>query len=371
MTETVVSQRLSQFADEGETCAAEDPAEAAEVAGLRYVSDMSPGIRRRRRGKHFSYLAPDGKLIQNATELERIKALKIPPAWKDVWICPSKQGHLQATGRDSKGRKQYRYHDRWREVRDATKYEHLILFGESLPTLRRRVDEELETSGLPSTRVLATIIRLLDLTLIRIGNEEYVQSNNSYGLTTLRNRHATIKGDSIRLHFRGKHGKEHTIDVQDRELARIVKRCRDLPGQELFHYLDDEGNVHAVDSSEVNEYLRALTGQPFTAKDFRTWGGSVLAMHTLRELGNYSSETEAKKHVTQAIKTAAEHLGNTPAICRKCYVHPGLLNAYLDGSLLAYLREHPRRVQRGAPWELHPDEAIFLDFLHTLPANSP
>lgn len=367
MAEIAISQNLSLAPGEGETCVAEDPAEAAEAAGLRYVTDASPGIRRRRRGKHFSYLSPEGKVIQNAAELERIKALKIPPAWKDVWICPSKQGHLQATGRDSKGRKQYRYHDRWREARDATKYDHLILFGESLPTLRQRVDEDLDDSGLPHTRVLATIVRLLDITLIRVGNEEYVQSNDSYGLTTLRNRHASIKGDAIHLHFRGKRGKEHTIDVEDRELARIVKRCRELPGHELFQYLDGDGEIRAIDSSEVNEYLRALTGQPFTAKDFRTWGGSVLVLHTLREIGGYSSETEAKKHVTQAIKATSAHLGNTPAICRKCYVHPGLLSAYMDGSLLAYTQEHPRLVKQGKPWELHPDEAVLLGFLHTLP----
>lgn len=366
MAGKVASKQALPVLGEVEVCAAEDPVDAAEAAGLRYVSDASPGIQRRRRGKHFSYLSPDGKAIQNAAELERIKALKIPPAWKDVWICLDKRGHLQATGRDSKGRKQYRYHDRWREVRDATKYDHLILFGESLPGLRKRVDEDLAARGLSHERVLATIVRLLDITLIRVGNEEYAQSNDSYGLTTLRNRHVSVKGDDIHLHFRGKRGIKHAIDVHDRELARLVKRCRDLPGQELFQYVDSDGITRAIDSSEVNAYLREITGQNFTAKDFRTWGGSVLAMHTLRELGDFSSQTEAKKHVVQAIKTTAEHLGNTAAICRKCYVHPGLLDAYMDGTLLAYLREHPRRVKQGAAWELHPDEALFLQFLHHL-----
>lgn len=260
MAGKVASQNASPALDEAEVCVAEDPVDVAEAAGLRYVSDISPGIQRKRRGKHFSYLSPDGKVIQNATELERIKAIKVPPAWKDVWICLDKRGHLQATGRDSKGRKQYRYHDRWREVRDATKYDHLILFGESLPRLRKRVDEDLAAPGLSFNKVLATIVRLLDISLIRVGNEEYAQSNNSYGLTTLRNRHVSIKGDEIHLHFRGKRGIKHAIDVHDRELARIIKRCRDLPGQELFQYVDSDGITRAIDSSDVNEYLREITG---------------------------------------------------------------------------------------------------------------
>jgi DNA topoisomerase I len=231
MAATEVSQHTRSQASEAEECAAESPVDAAEAAGLCYVTDRSPGIQRKRRGKHFSYLSPDGKVIQKPEVLKRIQALKIPPAWKNVWICPQSQGHLQATGRDAKGRKQYRYHDRWREVRDETKYEHLILFGESLPALRRRVEEDLKASGLSYAKVLATITRLLDITFIRVGNEEYAQSNASYGLTTLRNRHVSIKGDEISLRFRGKRGIKHTIDVHDRELARIVKRCRDLPGQ--------------------------------------------------------------------------------------------------------------------------------------------
>lgn len=358
-TEVAPSRALER--EEGHP--AENAREAARTAGLRYVTDTSPGIRRKRQGKHFRYFAPDGQPLRDAAELERITALRIPPAWNDVWICPQSQGHLQATGRDAKGRKQYRYHDRWREVRDETKYDQLIPFGESLPGLRQQVNADLEIPGLSHAKVLATITRFLDLTLIRVGNEEYVQSNHSYGLTTLRTRHAHIQGDAIHLHFRGKRGIEQTIDLRDRDLARIVKRCRDLPGQELFQYIDSDGNHRGVDSSEVNAYLHAITGQPFTAKDFRTWGGTVLVMHTLHDLGDFTQETQAKKQILQAIKAAAEHLGNTPAICRKCYVHPDILNGYLDGSLLRYLHAHPRLVKQGADWELHPDEALLLEFL--------
>lgn len=355
--------------DKAENCATRDAIEAAETAGLLYVTDAAPGIQRKRHGKHFRYLGLDGKTLQQEAELERIKALKIPPAWNNVWICPQSQGHLQATGRDAKGRKQYRYHDRWREVRDEAKYDQLIPFGECLPHLRQQVDMDLDMSGLSQARVLATIIRLLDITLIRVGNEEYAQSNHSYGLTTLRNRHASIQGDTIHLHFQGKRGLKHTVDIHDKELARIVKRCRDLPGQELFQYIDHDGSKHSVNSSDVNDYLRAITGQDFTAKDFRTWGGTVVVMHTLRELGDFTQESQAKKHISQAIQTAAQHLGNTSAICRKCYVHPGLLTAYLDGSLLTYLNTHPRRVKQGADWELHPDEALLLAFLRSLAAK--
>lgn len=369
MAGTTTASQPQPELDEAALLAAENPAEVAEAAGLLYVTDASPGIRRRRRGKHFSYLDVDGSIIRDEAELQRIRALKIPPAWKDVWICPLSQGHLQATGRDSKGRKQYRYHHRWREVRDETKYDHLILFAESLPALRQRVDADLELPGLSHNRVLATVARLLDMTLIRVGNEEYVQSNDSYGLTTLRNRHATIKGDAIYLHFRGKRDKKYTFDVHDKELARIVKRCRDLPGQELFQYIDGEGESHVVDSSDINAYLRAITRQDFTAKDFRTWGGTVLTLHSLKELGAFSSETQAKKNVVQSIKVAAEHLGNTTAICRKCYVHPQVINAYMDGSLLDYLQNQPRRIKQGTAWELHPDEAVVLDFLQHVSAE--
>lgn len=349
-----------------EVCASEDPQEVAEAAGLCYVTDALPGIRRKRQGKHFRYFAPDGAVLRDAAELDRIQALHIPPAWDDVWICSLSQGHLQATGRDAKGRKQYRYHNRWRVVRDEAKYEHLVPFGESLPHLREQVDTDLHSTGLTFTRVLATVTRLLDLTLIRVGNEEYVQSNQSYGLTTLRTRHAAIRGDEIHLRFRGKRGLKQDIDLHERELARIVKRCRELPGQELFQYLDDEGGQRSITSSDVNAYLQAITGQAFTAKDFRTWGGTVIVLHSLRETGSFEQEAQAKKQVLQAIREAADHLGNTPAICRKCYVHPSIVNAYLDGSLLSYLHDHPRRVKQGATWELHPDEALLLDVLRHL-----
>ncbi len=352
---------------EQEQSVSENALETAEAAGLRYVTDALPGIRRKRRGKHFRYLSPDGTTLRDDAELERIQNLHIPPAWNDVWICPHSQGHLQATGRDARGRKQYRYHNRWREVRDEAKYEHLVLFGESLPHLRQQIDDDLHSPGLTSTRVLATATRLLDLTLIRVGNEEYARSNHSYGLTTLRTRHVAVQGDTIHLHFRGKRGLKHAVDLQERELARIVKRCRELPGQELFQYLDGDGTPHSITSDAINTYLQSITDQAFTAKDFRTWGGTVIVLHSLRELGDFDHETQARKQVAQAIRVAADHLGNTPAICRKCYVHPGIVTSYMDGSLLRYLQEHPRRVTQEATWELHPDEALLLDVLCHLP----
>ena len=312
-----------------------DPVESAKEAGLRYVSDATPGIVRKRHGKSFRYVGPDGKPVRDAETLARIKSLVIPPAWNDVWICSSPKGHLQASGRDARGRKQSRYHPRWREVRDETKYERMLLFGAALPIIREHVEQDLARPGLPRLKVLATIVRLMETTLIRVGNAEYARENHSYGLTTMRNRHARVSGSKVTFDFKGKSGVRHTIDVNDRRLARIVKRCHDLPGYELFQYLDDDGQVRAVDSADVNEYLHEISGQDFTAKDFRTWAGTVLACSLLQEFEQFQSQTEAKRNVVQAIKSVAARLGNTPSVCRKCYVHPAVLDSYFAGSLLA------------------------------------
>jgi DNA topoisomerase I len=360
---------IKQALGEPELCSAADPIETAKVAGLRYVSDTQPGIQRKRAGKHFSYIGLDGRPIRDAKELERIKKIGIPPAWKQVWICPNPRGHIQATGRDSRGRKQYRYHPRWREVRDEIKYDRMIAFAEALPSLRERVARDLALPGLPYEKVLATIVRLLDTTLIRVGNEEYVRENKSYGLTTLRSRHVEVSGAKVQFHFRGKSGKEHHIDLKDRLLAKIIKRCQELPGHELFQYVDEQGLRRAVGSAEVNDYLREISGQDFTAKDFRTWGGTVIAMRELEAEGAFDSQTQGKKNVVQAIKTAAEQLGNTPAICRKCYVHPGVLDAYLDGSLLDFVKQYSRREKKESGEGFRPEEVRALEFLHLLSSN--
>jgi DNA topoisomerase-1 len=306
-----------------------DPVESAALAQLRYVSDAGPGIRRRRASRGFRYVGDDGKPIRDLDTLRRIKRLAIPPAWVDVWICPDPRGHLQAVGRDAKGRKQYRYHPRWREVRDATKYARMIAFGRGLPALRRRVARDLALPGLPRDKVLATVVRLLEATRIRVGNEEYARKNRSYGLTTLRSQHVKVDGATLRFEFRGKGGKRHAVGVADRRLARVVRRCQDLPGYELFQYIDDDGSRQAIDSADVNEYLRGISGQDFTAKDFRTWEGTVQAA---RELQKCAGSRPTKRAVAQAIASVAEQLGNTPAICRRCYVHPAVLEAYLSGA---------------------------------------
>ena len=310
-----------------------DPRDAAETAGLTYVSDEGPGIRRRKIGKGFAYIGPGGRKIEDEATLRRIRALAIPPAYTDVWICPKGNGHIQATGRDAKGRKQYRYHARWREVRDSTKYHRLSDFGAALPDLRERLDEDLARRGLPLNKVLAAVVTLLDSTLIRIGNEEYAEQNESYGLTTLQDDHADIQGSMVTFDFRGKSGIERKVPHSDRRLARIVKACQDLPGEDLFQYLDDAGEVCDVTSTHVNEYLRAMTDATFTAKDFRTWGGTVTAAETLVDLGPPTSKTAAKRNFLAAVDRAAEDLGNTRSVARASYVHPRINDAYLDGSL--------------------------------------
>jgi len=318
-----------------------DPIEAAEAVGLEYVSDEVPGIRRQRSGKtSFVYLNVKGDRISDPEEIRRIEALAIPPAYRDVWICPNPNGHLQATGRDAKGRKQYRYHALWRSLRDQTKFTRMIVFSEALPQIRQRLEQDLSLPGLPKEKVLAAILRLMELTRIRVGNEEYAKTNQSYGLTTLRDEHVDIKGAKIQFQFRGKSGVDHEIEIADKRLARIVKRCQDIPGQELFQYKDEAGQYQVITSTDVNDYLRDVSGQDFTAKDFRTWAGTVLAASHLAEIGLSTSETAAKKNLTQAIKTVAAHLGNRPATCRKYYVHPAVIEAYLNESLHGVMEKH-------------------------------
>jgi DNA topoisomerase-1 len=308
-----------------------DPKESAQAAGLRYVTDARPGIRRVRCGKGFRYTAPGGGTIHDEETLRRIKSLVIPPAWTGVWICTNPNGHLQATGRDARGRKQSRYHPRWREVRDETKYERMVQFAQALPVIRESVKKDLALPGLPREKVLATIVSLMEQTHIRVGNQEYAKENGSYGLTTLRTKHVEVHGSQVTFSFQGKSKVHHTVSLEDRRLARIIKQCEDLPGYELFQYVDEDGERHAIDSSDVNEYLREITGQHFTAKDFRTWAGSVLACDLLRGMGAFENATQAKKNVVAAIKAVAAKLGNTPSVCRKCYVHPSVLEAYLGG----------------------------------------
>jgi DNA topoisomerase-1 len=339
------------------------PEESAEEAGLRYVTDTIPGIRRKRSGRGFSYIGPDGQRIGDTRQLAWIKRLAIPPAWTDVWICPIRRGHLQATGRDKRGRKVYRYHPRWREVRDDVKYGRMLAFGKALPRIRERVEADLRRQGLPREKVLAAVVPLLEKTRIRVGNEEYARENASFGLTTLRDEHAEVGSTRIVFRFRGKAGKEHEIPISDARLARIVARCQDLPGQELFQYLDDEGQQHTVDSADVNDYLREISGEDFTAKDFRTWAGTVLAAWALAEFEEVDSEAQAKKNVVRAIERVAERLGNTPAVSRKSYVHPEIIGAYLDGDVVRAARESADRELGRTLGRLEPEEAAVLALL--------
>ncbi|HEU5312968.1 MAG TPA: DNA topoisomerase IB [Candidatus Udaeobacter sp.] len=320
-----------------------DSAEVAEEAGLRYVTDDRPGYTRKANGDHLEYLDTEGKPIRDQQRLLRIKGLAIPPAWTDVWISPSPNGHIQATGRDARRRKQYRYHERWREVRDENKFERVANFVRALPNIRRRVAADLKLSGLPREKVLATIVRLLERTFIRVGNEEYARDNKSFGLTTIKNRHVTVNGAQLRFCFRGKSGRQHDVDVTDRRIAKIVSRCQDLPGQDLFQYVAEDGELRDVTSQDVNDYLREITGENFTAKDFRTWGGTVLVAIALSTQDRFESTKQAKANVKTAICAVAELLGNTAAICRKCYVHPAVLEAYLSGREIAGLTKAMRR----------------------------
>ncbi len=309
-----------------------DPVQAAEDAGLRWICDDGPGIRRIRAGKGFRYVGTDGKSIRDEKLLARIKKVAIPPAWTDVWICPSVNGHIQATGRDARRRKQYRYHARWREKRDETKYDKMLLFGLALPKIREQLDDDLKRPGLPREKVLATVVRLLETTLIRVGNEEYARANKSFGLTTLHDHHVEVDGAEMSFEFRGKSGIQHAVSVNDRRLARIIQRCQDLPGNELFQYVDGDGR-HPIDSQDVNDYLKSITTLDITAKDFRTWGGTVLAAAALREALRARPRGRSNRVVVRCVETVAKRLGNTKAVCRKCYVHPAVIESYMDGTL--------------------------------------
>lgn len=312
--------------------------ESARAALLCYVTDQMPGIRREKRGKHFAYVAPDGSTVNDESELARIKALAVPPAYTDVWICPLPNGHIQATARDARGRKQYRYHARWREVRDENKFDRMATFALTLPQIRKRIEHDLTLPGLPREKVLATIVQLLESTAIRVGNDEYAKDNDSYGLTTLRNKHAKVAGSNVRFSFRGKSGVRQAVDLRDRRLAKIILQCQDLPGQQLFEYLDEHGS-HAIDSSDVNAYIREISGQEFSAKDFRTWVGTVTCALLLAAETTEGSQGDRKQRVVNVIKDVARRLGNTPAVCRKCYVHPAIVDAYLQQGRLAPARK--------------------------------
>jgi DNA topoisomerase I len=309
------------------------------------------------------YIDADGRTVRDPEILGRIKSLAIPPAWRDVWICPIAHGHVQATGLDAKGRKQYRYHPRWREVRDETKYDRILIFGRLLPKIRQRIARDLARPGLPREKILAAVVRLLETTLIRVGNEEYARQNDSFGLTTMRDRHVDVSGATLKFEFRGKSGITHVIDLTDRRLAKIVKQSQDLPGYELFQYLDDEGTRRSIDASDVNSYLKKIAGEEFTAKDFRTWAGTVLAVRALQEFQTFDSNAQAKRNVVQAIESVAKRLGNTKAVCRKCYIHPAVIDFYMEGSLLQTLT---RRVKKELTRSLHglpAEEAAVLALL--------
>lgn len=320
----------------------------ALAAGLRYVSDARPGITRQSQANNFAYTDPHGNRITNERTLARIRSLAIPPAYHDVWICPVANGHLQATGRDKRGRKQYRYHPHWREVRDADKYDRIPAFGKALPAIRRRAAADLRKAGLPREKVLAAVVQLLEATLIRVGNVEYAKENRSYGLTTLENRHVRVKGASLRFSFAGKSGVRHAIDLHDKRLARIIRSCQDLPGQHLFSYLDDDGETHAIDSSDVNAYIRDISGDDFSAKDFRTWAGTMTCAALLAEGAGTETQAQRKQRVAEVIRAVARRLGNTPTVCRTCYVHPYVIERYMKvgrlprQSLLTLLRRRKR-----------------------------
>ncbi|MDH2349527.1 DNA topoisomerase IB [Bradyrhizobium sp. SSUT112] len=340
-----------------------DPRDAAESAGLRYVSDELPGIRRKKAGTGFSYVRPDGSRLIEPDALKRIRALAIPPAWTDVWICPLPIGHIQATGRDAKRRKQYRYHARFREVRESTKYEHVVAFADALPSIRETVREHMALRGLPREKVLATVVHLLETTLIRVGNDDYARQNNSYGLTTLKNRHVAVERDEVRFRFTGKGGKQWSLRMRNRRVAKIIRACQELPGQELLQYVDEQGKGQDVTSTDVNEYLKEITGKDITAKDFRTWAGTVLAAMALSELKSFDSAAQAKRNLRSAIEKVAARLGNTPTICRKCYIHPRVLNSYMDGNLIIEIKSQAESELRSAVETLKPEETAVLALL--------
>src|SRR6266403_4490551 len=339
--------------------------EAAEEAGLRYVSENQPGYGRKAKGDDFEYFDTEGKAVRDEQRLLRIKRLAIPPAWTDVWISPSANGHIQATGRDARKRKQYIYHERWREMRDENKYERIVSFGKMLPKIRRSVSKDLSLPGLPRNKVLAAIVQLLELSFIRVGHEEYARENKSFGLTTMQGRHVDVKGSKMRFRFRGKSGIKHDVDITDRRIAKIILKLQDLPGQELFQYIDENEDVCDITSQDVNDYLREITGEDFTAKDFRTWAGTVLAAIALSTVGGFETKKQANANVKNAIGAVAKILRNTPAICRKCYIHPAVLEAYLDGNLITGLNERTGEELEKETTDLRSREAAILKFLET------
>lgn len=354
------------------TLAAElaDSMASARAAGLHYVSDDRPGIRRRRCGKGFCFYAPDGRKITDEDTLRRIRALAIPPAYRDVWISPDPLGHIQATGRDAKGRKQYRYHPRWREVRDAVKYDRMIAFAETLPRIREHCDAHLRKQGMPRERVLALVVCLLEETKIRVGNEEYARKNRSFGLTTLLTKHVEVAGTAIKFTFRGKSGKHHAVSLRDRRLASAVRRCLDIPGQELFAYVDELGAVHAVTSGDVNDYIRTIAGGEYTAKDFRTWAGTVIAADELRRCPTCNNQRQQKREVLRAIENVSQRLGNTPSVCKKSYVHPAVIDAYFRGTITTVGYDE----RDDGAHALQPIERFTLALLHAMAraaANAP
>jgi DNA topoisomerase-1 len=340
-----------------------DPRDAAESVGLTYVSDEEPGIRRLKAGKGFRYARADGSKVEDEATVKRIRKLAVPPAWTEVWICAKANGHIQATGRDAKNRKQYRYHAEFREVRESTKYEHMLAFAQSLPAIRTKISEHMAMRGLNREKVLATVVHLLETTLIRVGNEDYAKENKSYGLTTLRDRHVDVDGAELRFNFIGKSGKAWRLRVKDRRVAKTVRQCQELPGQNLFQYFDDAGERQAVTSADVNAYLKEITGQDITAKDFRTWAGTVLAALALQEFESFDAQAGAKKNVKAAIERVASRLGNTPTICRKCYIHPEILNSYIEGSLLLDVKKEVEAELRENLSGLKPEEAAVLTLL--------
>ncbi|KQP61174.1 DNA topoisomerase I [Methylobacterium sp. Leaf399] len=348
-----------------------DPREAAEEAGLVYVDDARPGFTRRKSGKGFNYRDTKGATLRDAKTLARIRSLAIPPAYTDVWICPRANGHIQATGRDAKGRKQYRYHPDFRQARDATKFSRIMAFADALPGIRTRVDRDMSRRGLPREKVLATVVHLLETTLIRVGNDDYARTNGSYGLTTLKDPHVRVDGSELTFRFTGKSGKEWNLSLKDKRVARIVKACQDLPGQELFQYLDDDGARRDVTSSDVNAYLRDITGDDVTAKDFRTWAGTVLAALALREFEAFDSQAKAKANLRAAIERVAARLGNTPTVCRSCYIHPRILDCYVEGALLLQIKDAVEDELRDDLARLRPEEAAVLGLLQSqLSANA-
>ena len=333
--------------------------------GLRYVCDDEPAIRRRRAGKGFVYIDAKGRRVDDPAIVKRIRSLAIPPAWTDVWICPSAEGHIQATGRDAKGRKQYRYHADYREAREEAKFEHIVQFAKALPKIRATVAEHMSLRGLPREKVLATVVHLLETTLIRVGNDEYAKANGSYGLTTLKAEHVAVEGTEVRFEFLGKSGKQWSLSTRDRRVARILRACQELPGQELLQYLDEEKQLRTVSSGDVNAYLREVAGYDVTAKDFRTWAGTVLMARSLDEAGAFESQREMKRSLRAALVRVAETLGNTPAVCRKSYIHPGLISAYEVGRFA--LKAAEAESESG----LRPDEKAVLALLHALESDVP